>query len=82
MNCPGCGKEVKYSHSWKTLVGYISVEGHNHDDNCLIREYYCKDCRLLWNESLRRKCSVPGCKWVGKEECFCHKGKKVDRWTD
>lgn len=62
-----------------TLVGYLSPVGHNHDDNCLKRSYVCSNGHYQ-TLSKRRRCQV--CDWVGKEECFCHSGKKVDEWPE
>jgi len=30
----------------------------------------------------KNRCPVEGCEWVGKEECFCHTGKKVKEWPE
>jgi hypothetical protein len=79
MNCPKCNKKMKARWTEQTLVGYFSPPGHDHDDNCLSRTYRCT-CGHSIHISLRRRCSNPDCDWVGKDECFCHKGKKVDEW--
>lgn len=63
----------------ETLLGYHSPEGHEHDDNCLSRTYICTNNHKI-SVSKRRTC--PACDWKGKEECFCHKGKKVDEWPE
>lgn len=62
----------------KTMVGYSSPPGHNHDDNCLLRMYVCDQCGHNHKVSKRRRC--PACDWVGKDSCFCHKGPKLDEW--
>ena len=76
--CPMCGgKFVSYGYEYMTTVGGLSLPGHDHDDNCLYRPYTCENGHVtaLW---LRRSC--PACDWKGKETCFCHGGKKLDRW--
>lgn len=60
-----------------TLVGYYSPVGHSHDDNCLKRYYVCKNGHEISIAKIR-KC--PTCDWIGKKECFCHYGKKVEEW--
>lgn len=82
MKCPKCKTETKHGGTSQTLVGYQSPPGHDHDDNCKKRFYECEGCGYIWMESRKNRCPVIGCGWVGKEECFCHKGKKVDEWTD
>jgi len=75
MKCSKCETEVtNHSGEWQTLVGYWG-----HDDNCLSREYVCP-CGHRWVESLLRSCDR--CDWTGKDECFCHGGQKVTRWSD
>jgi hypothetical protein len=64
-----------------TCVGYMSPPGHNHDDNCVTRQYDCS-CGNKVIVSKRNRCSNPDCDWVGKDECFCHEGKKVEEWPD
>lgn len=82
LNCTTCGKPfVKHTGSMKTLVGYFSPPGHDHDDNCEKRIYLCEDGHWTFM-SVRRRCTTPGCNWVGKEDCFCHEGKKVDAWPE
>lgn len=65
-----------------TLVGYSSTPGHNHDDNCISRSFVCEQCGNIIVLSKRRKCNVPGCDWIGKKNCFCHEGEKIDFWPD
>lgn len=85
VRCKECGEEVliyKKDNEWgpaETTVGYISPPGHDHNNNCLIMVGRCLNDHLQ-EVSIRRKCSNPNCNWVGKEKCFCHPGKKVDKW--
>ena len=82
MNCTTCGEPLKYAWSlgeYMTLAGYDSPPGHDHNDNCIVRTYACvKGHRQT--VSIRRQC--PACDWVGKGGCFCHEGRKVDRWPE
>ena len=86
-NCPTCGEPAIAKYGLiETLVGYSSVTDddgniHEHNDNCLKQNYACSNDHV-WMLSKRRRCHVDGCDWVGKEECFCHKGKKVDSFCD
>ncbi len=77
--CPKCGEAMSHSGTMTTLLGFISPAGHNHDDNCRTRNYFCK-CGYSEIVSKRNKCQA--CDWVGKETCFCHIGKKVDTWPE
>ncbi len=78
--CSDCGgKWVLESGEGMTLVGYSSPPGHDHDDNCRCRTYTCEHGHQF-TFSRRQRCSVEGCGWVGKGECFCHTGPKVDEW--
>ena len=86
MKCPNCGIHSTYISEGETLVGYsrhIDSKGisHLHDDNCQKRYYQCS-CGTKWIESIRRTCSNKNCNWKGKESCPCHKGMKVDKWSD
>lgn len=81
MLCLECGEEMIANCEVTTSVGYFSPEGHNHDDNCVTRQYMCKNGHIV-NISKRNKCSAKGCTWVGKESCSCHKGKKVEEWPE
>ena len=84
MDCPECGEKLSHSNeegTWETLVGFMSPPGHDHNDNCLTRIYRCKNWHSI-TLSKRRRCSNPDCDWVGKDECFCHTGKKVDEWPE
>ena len=81
MKCEKCGEELFRTNAlgvtFSTCVGYFYPEGHNHDDNCRIRTYTCKNNHVI-RLSKRNRC--PSCSWVGKEECFCHEGSKLDEW--
>lgn len=80
--CPVCGGCISYSPSrMQTLVGYFSFDGHMHDDNCITGVYECEN-KHTFLISKRRTCSKPGCDWEGKEQCFCHQGKKLDEWPE
>jgi len=79
--CPECGGIMTSEGTGETLVGYYNPPGHNHDDNCRGREYVCENNHRLFI-SKQNCCPVEGCGWVGKEECFCHKGKKVKEWPE
>ena len=78
MKCEKCGGNVRAGGERTTLVWYNSPPGHDHDDNCRTRAYTCIACGHTARISRRNKC--PACDWQGKEECFCHPGKKVDEW--
>lgn len=80
MNCSVCGEKMKPMHGMcSTLVGHVSPPGHDHDDNCKTKTYKCKNDHYE-KVSKRNRCTNPDCDWVGKEECFCHQGKKVEEW--
>lgn len=64
-----------------TCVGSFSPPGHDHDDNCRSREYTCDDGHKSYFHR-RNRCPNEDCDWVGKAECFCHPGPKVDEWPD
>lgn len=85
MNCKICGKPLKSKYDKNcllmTLVSYNSPPGHNHDDNCITKEYICENGHEI-TLSVRNKCPNPDCDWVGKEECWCHPGEKLDKWPD
>lgn len=83
MLCPECnGKLIACSEGTSsTLLGYHSPPGHNHDDNCLKMLYWCENGHPVM-VSKRRRCPNPDCDWVGKENCSCHPGKKVDDWPE
>lgn len=63
----------------ETLMGFMSPPGHEHNDNCLKRNYLCVNGHSVV-VSLLRRCATEGCDWVGKRECFCHSGAKVEEW--
>ena len=82
MLCHKCDRQFvkgdKYEES-TTLVGYTSPEGHDHDDNCIIRTYTCP-CGYHTQESVRRYCQI--CDWKGKDHCnVCGTIEKVDQWA-
>lgn len=84
MNCKECGEKIEqrndiWGGTFETLVGYHSPPGHNHDDNCRTRIYECKNGHSV-KLSVRRRCDA--CDWVGKDECFCHLGKKIRRMAE
>ena len=85
IKCPCGGDIIDFDgYTMRTLVGYSSPPGHDHDDNCLTRAYKCSEGHVF-ALSKRRRCSAikpdgTRCTWVGKEECFCHPGKKIDEW--
>lgn len=82
MICAICGLPMSWDGiTTMTAVGYDSEPEHDHDDNCLKRIYVCQNGHSVV-VSKRRTCPFPGCDWKGKEECFCHPGKKVDEWPD
>ena len=75
--CPHCGKPMLHLGTERTLVGYLSPPGHNHDDNCQSRDYLCPNGHRI-AVSKRNRC--PACDWIGRETCFCHNGKKINEW--
>lgn len=79
--CVECGDThlIQVGSETSTLVGYVSSNGHNHDDNCRIRQYRCSNGHIN-NYSVRQKCGRAGCDWRGKDSCFCHPGKKLEEW--
>jgi len=79
--CNVCGEPMTPGGTRETLVGYISPPGHDHDDNCQYRVYECKNGHKM-EVYKRRRCSYPGCTWVGQETCSCHEGPKVDKWPE
>ena len=85
--CPTCKEPAiaRYG-TLHTLVGFswfTDDDGkiHHHDDNCLKQNFSCSNDHV-WKLSERRRCNVDGCDWVGKEECSCHPGKKIDSFCD
>jgi hypothetical protein len=75
--CPKCGEKMKHSGTIETLVRYYSPKGHDHDDNCRKRTYFCENEHYI-TVSKRNTCSA--CDWKGKEKCFCHEGIKLNSW--
>ena len=87
--CPTCGAPLTFApgicgqYIMTTLIGYTSPPGHDHNDNCQSREYVCTGpVPHRHFIAVRRRCSVPGCDWVGKKTCFCHPGPKLDHWPE
>ena len=86
-NCPTCKEPAIARYGvMVTLVGYPSFTDddgnlHVHDDNCSKQNFACSN-NHVWRLSERRRCNVDGCDWIGKEECFCHPGKKIDSFCD
>ena len=78
MNCPECNEPfIKHGGTSTTLVGFGQGScGRDHDDNCLNRVYTCRNGHHT-HLSVRRSCE---CGWKGKETCFCHPGRKLDKW--
>ena len=78
--CPECGEWMsECGLVEETLLGFYSPPGHDHDDNCRIRIYYCQNGHHK-KVSIRQRCPV--CDWIGKELCWCHPNKKVDEWPE
>lgn len=82
MRCTidGCEAEIVRTLGGvvETTVGYFSPPGHDHDDNCLRQCYQCAAGHTQFF-SIRRKCPAPGCDWVGKPDCWCHRGPEKVR---
>ena len=83
MRCTICGAKLISCEDGtvSTMLGYHSPPNHYHDDNCLKKVYFCENghSQII---SKRRRCPNPECDWVGKEDCSCHDGKKVDEWPE
>ncbi len=85
--CTACGEPAIARYGiLETLVGYPVFADdngkiHKHDDNCLKQNFACSNDHV-WMLSKRRRCKTDGCYWMGKEDCFCHPGKKVDSFCD
>ena len=78
MNCPQCEKPlIDKGHETKTLLGFSSPEGHDHDDNCRKRTYECENRHVLTLSIINR---CPACEWKGKMECWC--AQKVEQWPN
>ena|SRR3990167_4435738 len=82
LKCSLCDQPLFWlgGSTWETLVGHSSDPGHNHNDNCLKRTYFCSNHHAIVIQSIRRTC--PSCDWKGKITCFCHQGLKLDEWPD
>lgn len=67
-NCPVCNKQCISTGWGRTLIGYYSPPGHNHDDNC--RSFYF-DCSCGSRFSVRpvEDCSVCGILYVYCSNC-------------
>lgn len=80
LHCNECGQPMSRSNvGVEHTVGYISPDGHNHDDNCTCMTYTCPRGHRL-TISIRKRCSTDGCKWTGKKYCDCHDGPKLEAW--
>jgi hypothetical protein len=83
MKCIICDEDLIACEkgTFSSLLGYTSPPGHDHDNTCLNKVYWCRNGheQII---SKRKKCPNPDCDWVGKEDCFCHHGKKVDEWPE
>lgn len=79
-NCPSCGAPFVRADPFieRTLVGYVSPPGHNHDDNCALRGFYCMDGH---GTLVRRRNRCDACNWRGAETCNIHPPHiDVDEW--
>lgn len=77
--CPECQQPFTgHGGTSETCVGYYSPEGHEHDGNCMKREYRCANGHET-PLALVRRCPAVGCEWKGKTECFCC-ARFVDEW--
>jgi hypothetical protein len=77
FNCPVCGVDCKSQNYSETLVGCISPEGHNHDDNCRKFRFSCSNGHKFLVRA-QNTCPTEGCKWEGKPLCFtCGNNVKV-----
>lgn len=73
-----CGaKFVSVDDFCVTLVGYLSLPDHDHDDNCASVTYRCENNHTE-TVNIRRVCPNPSCDWKGRETCFCHQGIKAE----
>lgn len=52
-----------------TLVGYYQHDGHDHDDNCWTKYYWCHQCNRHFKVALRHRCPKPNCNWESRTEC-------------
>ena len=87
IKCPECGKEpIGHRGVMQTLVGYMPFKDehgitHDHNENCLKMYLTCAN-HHEWVVSEIRTCDVEECDWVGKDTCFCHSGKKIEKFPD
>ena len=65
--CPVCGIESESRAYSTTLVGYVSPEGHDHDDNCRWFRFQCFNGHAF---EVRVQNLCPSCNWEGKEWCY------------
>lgn len=66
--CPVCEQPfVSHGPTEQTCKGYLSPPGHDHDDNRVVRRYRCGAGHVT-SVRLRRRCGVPGCAWVSRQE--------------
>lgn len=80
-NCPVClAPFVGHGGTSWTLVGYFSPPGHEHDRNCMKREYRCANGHVTPLSKVRT-CETNGCDWKGKTSCFCCE-RFVDEWPE
>jgi hypothetical protein len=81
MKCPECnGAFVRASGACETCVGFFSPPGHDHNRNCLTRDYVCAQGHQT-KVALIRTCPADGCDWRGKTSCFCCK-RFVEAWPE
>lgn len=87
VKCPECGEDpIGHHGDTQTLLGIMSFEDehgiwHTHDSNCLKMDVSCANGHY-WTISEIRTCDVEGCDWKGEDECFCHPGKKIEKFPD
>lgn len=84
-----CGAPfVSHGDMCITTVGTLwdLPPGHEHDTNCMRRDYTCANGHETTIAKVRRcndeGCDEPGapaCGWTGKRECFCCR-TFVDEW--
>jgi hypothetical protein len=83
----GCHCGLPFSRTsgvTRTITGRLSVlvAGHDHDDNCVTKTYYCTEGHAT-RGSVRRHCFA--CDWQGKVTCDipgCCSGMKWERWPE
>jgi hypothetical protein len=84
--CPRCEGTITGTDgtTFSTAVGVNSPPGHRHDDNCMVKTYWCENGHRF-AVSIRRRCGVTMqdgtvCPWLGKASCDTCGGEKVDAW--